>query len=71
MKQRDPELQEAGWWSQPRNGNEPALLTADVNLGKETWVQNSASSAHLQIYSSFQQLVFGLFFYFWFEEAIS
>lgn len=27
--------------------DEPAVVTADVNLGKEMWVQNSASFAHL------------------------
>lgn len=51
VKQRDTELQQAGWWSHPRNGNEPALLTADLNLGKEIRAKNSASFAHLPIYS--------------------
>lgn len=70
VKRRDTELQQVGWWSHPRNGNEPALLTADLNLGKEIRAKNSASFAHLPIYIlySFQQLLFfGLFFYFCFS----
>lgn len=74
VKQRDTELQQAGCWSQPRNGNKPALLTADINLGKEIWVQNSASFAHLPIYSipfSNDWLFFCLFCYFCLEEAVT
>lgn len=47
MKQRDGDMPQAAWCSQPRSVNEPALLTADVNLGKEMWIQNSAFFAHL------------------------
>lgn len=43
MKQNEIELQQAGWLSQPRNGNKPALLTEDVNLGKEIQLLKSAS----------------------------
>lgn len=72
MKQRDTELQQAGWWSQARNGNDPALLTADVNLGKEIQVQNLLPLL-IFLYTLFLSAIFlfVLFFYFCFEKAVS